>query len=444
MMKQYDYYKTTDIPWLNKIPEHWKLLRNAIIFRETKDIVGVNYKQYTLLSLTINGVIKRDIVSGKGKFPASFETYKKVKQGDIIFCLFDIDETPRTVGLSQYNGMITGAYDIFSILNDNKYYIYYYYLSLDFFKQLKPLYSGLRKTIKINKFFSVETPIPPREEQDKIVAYLDYQTSNINKLILNKRKQIELLEEYKKTKISEVVTKGLNPTVEMKDSGIDWIGQIPKHWEVKRIKEIGKFINEKNGKYNNNLTYIALENIISFSGKVVYTNNNYNISQAIICKQHDVLFGKLRPYLAKVYICENNIYCSQEFAVFRAIYIHHKYIFFIYISQIFIDLVDASTYGTKMPRVNNDFIQNINIPFPPLNEQKEIADYLDNLTLKLDKLVDKHKLYIERLEEYKKTLISDVVTGKIDVRDVTIPKYEKVEIVDNIENNANIDELNME
>lgn len=441
-MKQYETYKTTNIPWLDKIPKHWKLIRNAIIFKEKKDIVGSNYKNYTLLSLTINGIIKRDIEGGKGKFPASFNTYKKVETNNIIFCLFDIDETPRTVGLSQHNGMITGAYNIFDIKQNNIYYIYYYYLSLDYFKQLKPLYSGLRKTIKINKFFSLETPIPPREEQDKIVAYLDYQISNINKLILSKRKQITLLEEYKKTKISEVVTKGLNPNVEMKDSGIDWIGQIPKHWDIKKLKDIGIFIHEKYGKNSSKLEYIALENIISFSGKLVHTDNNYNLSQSIICKKNDILFGKLRPYLAKIYICENNACCSQEFSVFRAINIFYKYIFFIYISHIFIDLVNSSTYGTKMPRANNNFIQNISVPIPQLNEQKEIAAYLDNLTFKLDNLISKHKLYIEKLEEYKKTLISDVVTGKIDVRDIVIPEYEKVDIVEN--NNEDTDNLAME
>lgn len=450
-MKQY-YYKITNIPWLNKIPEHWKLLRNAIIFREKKDIVGVNYKQHTLLSLTINGVIKRDIASGKGKFPASFETYKKVKQGDIIFCLFDIDETPRTVGLSQYNGMITGAYDIFSILNDNKYYIYYYYLSLDFFKQLKPLYSGLRKTIKINKFFSIETPIPPREEQDKIVAYLDYQTSNINKLILNKRKQIELLEEYKKTKISEVVTKGLNPNVEMKESGIDWIGQIPKHWEVKKLKET-VYLNRENLETNNMDIMIDYVEI----GSVSFNNGIENIQQIEfnnapsrarrIAYKNDIIISTVRTYLRAIAIIDkwDKLIVSTGFAVLTPKNnIDSKFLNYIVKSNQFIEYVITHSNGVNYPAINSNKIIQYSVSFPPFNEQKKIADYLDNLTLKLDNLVDKHKLYIEKLEEYKKTLISDVVTGKIDVRDITIPKYEKVEIIDNIEDNTNIDELNME
>lgn len=444
-MKQY-YYKITNIPWLNKIPEHWKLLRNAIIFRENKDIVGVNYKQYTLLSLTINGVIKRDIASGKGKFPASFETYKKVKQGDIIFCLFDIDETPRTVGLSQYNGMITGAYDIFSILNDNKYYIYYYYLSLDFFKQLKPLYSGLRKTIKINKFFSVETPIPPREEQDKIVAYLDYQTSNINKLILNKRKQIKLLEEYKKAKIGEVVTKGLNPNVEMKDSGIDWIGQIPKNWKFVKFKYL---FYELSIKGYSSLPLLVASQSMGVVPKKIYGKKTVEAQKDIDklkLVMPDSFVISLRSFQGGIEYSKYKGIISPAYTILKQKYENNS-LFFIYLfkSFPFIQLLKLCVTGIREGQnIDYDVLKNKYIPIPPLNEQKEIADYLDNLTLKLDNIIDKHKLYIEKLEEYKKTLISDVVTGKIDVRDITIPKYEKVEIVDNIENNANIDELNME
>lgn len=444
-MKQY-YYKTTNIPWLNKIPEHWKLLRNAIIFRENKDIVGVNHKQYTLLSLTINGVIKRDITSGKGKFPASFETYKKVKQGDIIFCLFDIDETPRTVGLSQYNGMITGAYDIFSILNDNKYYIYYYYLSLDFFKQLKPLYSGLRKTIKINKFFSVETPIPPREEQNKIVAYLDYQTSNINKLILNKRKQIKLLEEYKKAKIGEVVTKGLNPNVEMKDSGIDWIGQIPKNWKFVKFKYL---FYELSIKGNSSLPLLVASQSMGVVPKKIYGKKTVEAQKDIDklkLVMPDSFVISLRSFQGGIEYSKYKGIISPAYTILKQKYENNS-LFFIYLfkSFPFIQLLKLCVTGIREGQnIDYDVLKNKYIPIPPLNEQREIADYLDNLTLKLDNLVDKHKLYIEKLEEYKKTLISDVVTGKIDIRDITIPKYEKVEIVDNIEDNANIDELNME
>ncbi len=146
-MKPYPDYFITPLPWLPNIPAHWELVRNKNIFEETKDVVGDDIDAYPLLSLTTKGIILRDVASGKGKFPKDFNTYKIVKPGDMAFCLFDIDETPRTVGLSQYNGMLTGAYTIFHVANINPHYAYYYYLSLDNVKAMRPLYSGLRKTI---------------------------------------------------------------------------------------------------------------------------------------------------------------------------------------------------------------------------------------------------------------------------------------------------------
>lgn len=113
-MKQYESYKDIDLPWLKSIPSNWPLIRNKVFLRESKDTVGENSDNYTLLSLTLNGIIPRDVSNGKGKFPSDFSTYKIIRPNDIVFCLFDIDETPRTVGLSSLDGMLTGAYDVFS------------------------------------------------------------------------------------------------------------------------------------------------------------------------------------------------------------------------------------------------------------------------------------------------------------------------------------------
>jgi type I restriction enzyme S subunit len=174
---------------------------------EQKAIVGINSDKCTLLSLTLKGIIKRDLENAKGKFPKEFDSYKIVKVGNIVFCLFDIDETPRTVGLSMQNGMVTGAYDVFEPNNSklNGCYLYYYYLSLDNIKALKPLYTGLRKVINISSFNGMKLPIPPRPEQDQIVRYLDWKVSMINKYINAKKKQVELLKERKQAVINEAV-----------------------------------------------------------------------------------------------------------------------------------------------------------------------------------------------------------------------------------------------
>lgn len=183
-MKQYDRYIPIDLPWMKSIPGDWKITKNKCIFEESKELVGEKSKEYSLLSLTLRGIIPRDIESGKGKFPQSFDKYKVVKQGDMAFCLFDMDETPRTVGLSNYNGMLTGAYDIYHVHDICPEYAYYYYLALDNIKALRFFYSGLRKTVSTPVFMAIKMPIPSAGEQEKIIQYLDWKTSAINKAIL--------------------------------------------------------------------------------------------------------------------------------------------------------------------------------------------------------------------------------------------------------------------
>ena len=144
---RYEVYKKSEYDWLPEIPAHWELRRHKNVLSEHRDYIGNRGKQFKMLSLTMNGVIIRDTESGKGKFSKDVDKYVVVSPGDFVFCLFDVDETPRTVGLSKFEGMITGAYDVFTPHDINPEFFYYYYLSLDNVKALKPLYSGLRKVI---------------------------------------------------------------------------------------------------------------------------------------------------------------------------------------------------------------------------------------------------------------------------------------------------------
>lgn len=188
-MTVYPKYKDSGIEWLGQIPAHWGMLRNKVFITEHDDIVGEGIDKYVLLSLTKQGVIARDLESGKGKFPKEFNTYKIVKEGNMIFCLFDVDETPRTVGLSPLTGMITGAYNIYSICGINSRYYYYYFLAIDEAKALRPLYSGLRKVIKADRFTALRIPVPPQDEQRQIVAYLNYKSNKINERICKRERE---------------------------------------------------------------------------------------------------------------------------------------------------------------------------------------------------------------------------------------------------------------
>lgn len=182
-MKRYKAYKDSGVKWIGEIPSHWKACRNKDIFEESKKIVGENASDYVLLSLTKQGVIVRDLSENKGKFPKEFNTYKVIEPDNMIFCLFDVDETPRTVGLSQNFGMITGAYDVFKIKRVLPKFALYYYLSIDDRKALRPLYKGLRKVVPLPTFMSSKIFLPPLHEQQAIVDYLKDKTLKIEQYV---------------------------------------------------------------------------------------------------------------------------------------------------------------------------------------------------------------------------------------------------------------------
>lgn len=193
-------------------PEHWDIIRNKFFLSLTGEKVGSKAKEYTLLSLTTKGIIIRDVESGKGKFPKDFDTYQYVKKDELVFCLFDIDETPRTVGIVETEGMLTGAYTALKVNSDLALaeYIYNYYLCVDNIKALRPYYSGLRKTIRADKFLQIYMPLPPLDEQRAIVTYIDEKCQKIDTLITELQAEIDHLKEYKQRLIADVVTGQVN------------------------------------------------------------------------------------------------------------------------------------------------------------------------------------------------------------------------------------------
>ena len=199
--------KATNIPWLPEIPEHWEILRNKTYLLPTDEKVG-NRKDITLLSLTKQGVIVRDLSEGKGKFPKDFDTYLVVRPNNLVFCLFDIDETPRTVGLVRNYGMLTGAYTNFEVDENYMYpeFAYFYYLYVDDIKGLRPYYTGLRKVVKSSTFLQLRMPVPPLPEQRAIVTYLDDKCGKIDLLVEKLKAEIDAIKEYKQRLISDVVT----------------------------------------------------------------------------------------------------------------------------------------------------------------------------------------------------------------------------------------------
>lgn len=195
----------------------------------------------------------------------------------------------------------------------------------------------------------------------------------------------------------------------MKDSGIEWIGEIPEGWEITKLKYLATFPIEKNAHIDS--PYIGLENIESWTGKYVSSDSQYDKSQALIFSRNNILFGKLRPYLAKVFFASNDGCCSSEFCILSfSSSVNIRYFWNLLISPTFIDHVTKSTYGTKMPRANTDFIKNICVPVPPYIEQDRIALYLDATSAKIDSLISKTRSSIEEYKKLKQAVITQAVT----------------------------------
>ncbi len=431
-MKKYESYQPMGLPWLSQVPQHWSISRNKNVFEESKETVGENFSRYTLLSLTLSGIIPRDVSSGKGKFPQSFDTYKKVDVGDMAFCLFDIDETPRTVGLSAHQGMLTGAYNIFHVKNINPKYINYYYLSLDMAKAMKLLYTGLRKTIGIDTFMGTKIPVPPREEQNQIVRYLEWQTSKINRLIAAKKQQIQVLREQQQKLICEVITKGVHSDVGYKDSHIAWIGDIPSHWSAIRCKYLFRERDERSKE--------GMETHLSMSQKYGLVPDSQlderrmlseSYAGGKLCYQDDLVLNRLKAHLGVFALAPQFGVISPDYTVLipnteRII-------------PSFGEMVLKSALCRRELRVRvrgiiegfwrlyTDDFYTIYLPVPPIEEQKEIMQYIDAQAKKTAALENALNREIELLHELRTRLISDVATGQIDVRSIDVPDFELVE-----------------
>ena len=416
-MRRYESYKDSGVEWLGEVPSQWELTIGMNVFRENKrDNKGM--KEKTVLSLSYGQIIIKPEEKLVGLVPESFETYQIVEPNDIIIRCTDLqnDQTSLRTGLAKDKGIITSAYLNLKVINNHSAKFLHYYLhTLDITKVLYKFDSGLRQNLSFLDFKRLPIIDIPLSEQQKISQFLDDKTAKIDQAVDLAEKQIALLKEHKQILIQNAVTRGLNPDVPLKDFGVEWIGQVPEHWGVKKLKFVLTLSNKKEESKNSNKRYIGMENIESFTGKI---NDIPLIAEGIANSfyKDEILFGKLRPYLAKSYLADFDGICSTEFLVYRSTKVlNNRFALNIFLSYGFIDAVNASTYGSKMPRANAEFISNIFLAIPPLLEQKQIIDYLDKQTAKIDQAIALKTAHIEKLKEYKSVLINDVVTGKVRV-----------------------------
>lgn len=417
MENRYDKYKDSGIAWIGEIPEHWdknKIIRLfSIIGSGTtpKSSKEDNYRG------SVNWIQSGDINGGyienckntiSDTALKEYPTLKIYKAPFIIVAMYGA--SVGNISISNIDGCVNQACCVMNETKQNFKYLFYAMNSVKRYLIYKAEGGG-QPNISQDKIKNTWMPIPPFEEQQSIATYLDQKCGEIDELIILQEEMITKLQSYKQSVITEAVTKGLDKNVPLKDSGIKWIGEIPEHWEVKRLKNVCSQINIKENSKENSLPYIGLENIESGSGRYINTTSEVEGMANRFCK-NNVLFGKLRPYLSKVYLAEKDGICSTEFIVYDTKSNNCRFIHKLLLSQAFIEVVNSSTYGAKMPRANSDFINNIYVQIPPLSEQQSIADYLDQKCSEIDELISIKQQKIEKLKDYKKSLIFECVTGK--------------------------------
>ena len=412
--------KYSGIEWIGEIPEDWEVGRIGELYTERKE--KVSDKDFMPLSVTMKGILPQLASAAKSD---AHDDRKLVRKGD--FAINSRSDRRGSCGISDYDGSVSLINTILTPRNNMNpnYYNWLFHTTLfadEFYKWGHGIVDDLWTT-NWSDMKNITIPVPLVTAQQQIADFLDDKVVEIDSVISKTR---ETIEEYKKLKqsiITELVTGKVKIENEKvcgkydtyKDSGIEWIEEIPSEWEVKRLKFSSKVRNEKYSENYGVLKYFGLENIESHSAKFVETENIYDITQSQICKKDDIVFGKLRPYLAKVYEVPIDECCSSEFAVFYDFEGCNKYFKYLFLSYGFITIIDASTYGTKMPRANIDFIKNMSITLPCFETQQKIADYLDNKCSEIDTLIAKKEQLVVELEAYKKSLIYEVVTGKRSV-----------------------------
>lgn len=425
-LRPYPEYKDSGLPWLGEVPAHWSLIPNRGLVRRRKVLVGERHREYRLLSLTKKGIITRDLSTGKGKFSSDMGTSQEVRSGDLVFCLFDIPETPRTVGLSRYNGMITGAYTIFEPLHRRcATFFELFYLAMDDRKLLSPLYSGLRNTIPAERFLAVKTPQPPDHEQAAIARFLAWATNRLDRAIGAKRRIIALLQEQKQAIIHRAVTRGLDPAVSLKDSGIPWLGEIPEHWEITRIKSLIREIDWRTSTGEEELLSLRMH-----TGLVPHNavSSIPIASEALIgfkkVSTGQLVMNRMRAAIGMFGISERPGLVSPDYAVFE----QTKPLVLKYLLALFqtpgmcrafrVESKGLGNGASGFMRLYSERFGAIRVPLPPPDEQLEIADAIKEQTSGIESIKKRVDSEITLLREYRTRLIADVVTGKLDVREL--------------------------
>ncbi|ENV51093.1 Type I restriction-modification system, specificity subunit S [Acinetobacter junii CIP 107470 = MTCC 11364] len=423
--KQYPSYKKSGVEWLGEVPEHWNLKRFCYLFAENKK-KNIGLKETNVLSLSYGNIKEKKIDDNKGLLPESFETYQIIEPNDIVFRFTDLQNDKRSLrsAISKYHGIITSAYIAVKTKQNADFYNYLF-RAYDLQKVFYSMGEGMRQSLKMDELNKMPVVLPSEDEQKRIVAFLDTETTRIDTLIAKQEKLIELLEEQRKSIISHAVTKGLNPNAPMKDSGVEWLGEVPEHWEVKKIKRISPVNRGASPRPINDLKYfddngeyawVRISDVTRSNGFLFETEQRLSSLGASfsVKLEPESLFLSIAATVGKPCITKIKTCIHDGFVYFPNLNKHRDLLFNIFESKLC--FVGLGKLGTQL-NLNSETVEDIYVAIPPESEEKAILGYIQTETTRIDNLISKQKSLIEKLKEYRSSIISHAVTGKIDIRE---------------------------
>ena len=420
--------KDSGIEWIGEIPEEWEIKYFVQLFSQVKN-KNIGLREKNLLSLSYGKIKQKSIETVGGLLPDSFEGYNIIDRNDIVLRLTVLqnDQHSLRVGLSHERGIITSAYCSIRVRGaESPNYLYYYLHTFDVAKGFYGMGSGVRQGLNWDGLKYIKILLPPQHEQDRISVFLNQKTLEIDSML---SKTISSIEEYKKLKqsvITQAVTKGVRGEREMKDSGVEWIGEIPEEWNKCKLKNISIDIGD------------GLHGTPKFddSGEVYFINGNNFSSEYVepkfdtkkLCLEESLNYPKPELTEQTIMISLNGSYgkvCLYRYFPMllgkSAGYItllpsiNRRYVRYYLSSTPAQIIMTLSLNGTTIPNLSLNTLYNFPTVLPSASEQAEIADYLDAKCAEIDRLIAKKEQLVKELESYKKSLIYEVVTGKREV-----------------------------
>ena len=412
--------KDSGISWVGEIPKEWSVNRAKYCFVNTKEIAGCRSDRYERLALTMNGVIKRSKDDSNGLQPEKFETYQILRPDELVFKLIDLQNVSTSrVGLSPYLGLVSPAY---IILKSNKRvlpaFAEKYFLMLwknQIFNALGD--AGVRSNLNSKDLLELSIPFPSLVEQQRIAEFLDRECGKIDGLKADIQAQIDTLEQYKRSVITEAVTHGLNPSAPMKDSGIPWVGQFPTHWTKKKGKYILRYMSKPVKQDDGVITCFR-------DGEVTLRSNRREDGFTMADKEigyqgvdvGDLVVHGMDGFAGAIGISDSRGKASPVLNVLNTKQ-NKKYIMYYLRSMAYGEVFTALSTGIRVRSCDLRWnkLAELLYPLPPIDEQNNIVNYIDEQIARTNEIIADKKLQIETLDGYKKSLIYEYVTGKKEV-----------------------------